>query len=76
MNNPFIDRKLSLAQVESEYRKGLGTYEQLVEYLRAWNAGPHFTQAAWVNGEIKQYDPETPSGKLAIKRHAEEFCCH
>jgi hypothetical protein len=49
----------SLAQVDSMYQNGALSTDEVTDYLRAWNAGPHFTQAVIWHGSIRQFDPET-----------------
>ena len=55
----MISADFSLNDAESAYRNGTCSYEELVEYLRKWNAFPgHFTQAVWSDGAIRNFDPE------------------
>jgi hypothetical protein len=44
----------SLQQMEDRYRAGMATREELDAYLKAWNEGPHFTFAYWMDGRIRQ----------------------
>ena len=48
----------SIEQVEQMARFGSITHDDIVTYLRAWNSGPHFTQAVWCDGAIRNFDPE------------------
>ena len=48
----------SLNQVEQMYRNGTIGRADIVEYLRAWNAGPHFTQAVFADGSIRNFEPD------------------
>ena len=48
----------SLNDVERMYRQGTASEAEVIEYLRAWNAGPHFTQAVLSDGAIRNFDPE------------------
>jgi len=52
---------LSPNQVERLYRDGQTTEDEVAEYLRAWNAGPHFNQAVLSDGAIRLFDPERPA---------------
>ena len=54
----MIDKSCSLNDVEFLYEQGLVSRAEIVEYLRKWNAGPHFTQAVWWDGRIRNFDPE------------------
>jgi hypothetical protein len=49
---------LSINQVEKLYRQGLITEEKVTEYLKSWNAEPHFSQAILSGGAIRTFDPE------------------
>lgn len=48
----------TLEQVQNLFRAGSITEAELVRYIRAWNAGPHFTQAVYSGGAIRNYDAE------------------
>lgn len=48
----------SLDEVENFYQRGIISEEEVVAYLRLWNAGPHFTQAVLFDGRIRNFDPE------------------
>ena len=48
----------SINQIEEMARFGSITEADITAYLRAWNAGPHFTQAVWADGRIRNFDPE------------------
>ena len=48
----------SLNEVEQAYRNGLVGDDELVAYIRAWNAGPHFSEAVWCDGAIRNFDAE------------------
>jgi len=48
----------SINQIEQMARYGSITEQEVTDYLRAWNAGPHFTQAVWADGAIRNFDPE------------------
>jgi len=54
----MISVQHSLNEVERMYRCGSVTYEEVRDYLRRWNAGPHFTQAVLADGAIRNFDPE------------------
>jgi len=43
----------TLNEVEGMYREGLISTDDLNQYLRAWNAGPHFTRAEWRDGAVR-----------------------
>jgi len=59
----------SLNDVERYYRNGQASEAEVTEYLKAWNANSHFTQAVLVDGAIRNFDPE----KSAIGyRHLKE----
>ena len=49
----------SLDQVQELTRREAVSPEELTDYLRAWNAGPHFTRAVWCDGSIRNFDPAT-----------------
>jgi hypothetical protein len=51
--------KLNLEQVNQQFRNGQISEDEAKEYVRAWNAGPHITQAVIFHGEIENFDPET-----------------
>ena len=57
---PATDRLIhhSINEVEAMYHRGMVSEPELVAYLRAWNAGPHFTQAVFCDGRIRNFDPE------------------
>ena len=48
--------KLTLDQVSRLYSEGKISREQAEEYVKKWNAGPHFTQAVVGNGWIANRD--------------------
>jgi hypothetical protein len=54
----MISKTASLNDVERMYRNGTASVQEVTEYLRAWNAGPHFTQAVLSDGAIRNFDPE------------------
>ncbi len=35
----------SLNEVEQLYKAGRITEQELIDYIKAWNSGPHFTQS-------------------------------
>lgn len=51
MNNQY-----SLAEMDRMYRDGRVTYDEAREYVRRWNAGPHFTQAIIKDGRIQNME--------------------
>ena len=54
----------SLNDVEMMYRYGRISTDELDQYLRAWNAGPHFTKAEWRDGAIRNtLIPEEHAGR-------------
>ncbi len=49
----------SLGDIDTMYRDGRVSEDEVAEYLRAWNATPgRFTQAVLRDGGIRQFDPE------------------
>ncbi len=60
-----ISPDASLNDVERMYNNGTVSWDDLVTYIRAWNAGPHFTQAVYADGKIRNFDPE----QLAAPTH-------
>ena len=59
----------SLNEIENMYQYGMVTEEEVIEYLKSWNSGPHFTQAVLDGYRIRNFDPEK-SGVLY--RHLKE----
>jgi len=55
--NQILERA-TLNQVDEMYRQGSISEEETIEYIRAWNNGPHFTQAVLTDGKIRNFDPE------------------
>lgn len=53
----------SISEMQDKYRYGSVSDADMQEYLRAWNAGPHFTQAVFADGAIRNFDPESGSYK-------------
>ena len=51
-------KQYSINQIEEMARFGNIGLEEVTFYLRAWNAGSHFTQAVWCDGAIRNFDPE------------------
>lgn len=49
----------SINEMQDKYRWGSVSDEDMCEYVRAWNAGPHFTQAVFSDGAIRNFDPES-----------------
>ena len=47
----------TLNEVEQFFREGRVTEDEVAVFLRAWNAGPHFTQAVLTDGRIRNFDP-------------------
>ena len=66
----------SLEMVERDYKYGLISYEEMVQYIIQWNAGPHGTQAYWSDGAIRQFDPEAKNAKVWYGHFQEEFGVH
>lgn len=60
----------SLADVGRFYRQGRVSRDQVVEYLRSWNSGPHLTQAVLKDSRIVNFYPE--EGQI-YKHLFEEF---
>lgn len=50
--------QMSLKEVNYAYQQGLLSEQEAIEYIREWNAGPHFTQAVLIDGSIRNFDPE------------------
>jgi hypothetical protein len=48
----------SLNSIERMYQQGYIEREDLRWYLREWNAGAHFSQAVFVDGAVRLYDPD------------------
>jgi hypothetical protein len=48
----------SLERAEELKRNGWITYDELRDFIRNWNAGPHFTQAVYTDGRIRNFDPD------------------
>ena len=71
MLNPYS--QYSLGEMDELQRQGRVTPDALRDYIRAWNAGPHFTQAVFCDGAIRQFDPET-SPTTYRHLHAEYGC--
>jgi hypothetical protein len=67
----MIPKSASINDAERMYRNGTATEAEVIEYLRAWNAGPYFSQAVLADGRIRLFDPEK-SG-FAYKRLQEKF---
>lgn len=61
----------SLTDVESYYRQGRVSREEVVKYIRKWNSAPRFTQAVLIDSRIVNFDPEEQGWKY--KHLAEEF---
>ena len=57
MNEKLLSYTLN--QVGRMLRDGEITEREATEYVRAWNAGPHFTQAVITVHGIKNFNPET-----------------
>jgi hypothetical protein len=65
----------TLQQMEDRYRAGYVTDQELAEYLKRWNEGPHFTEAYWMDGRIRQrtkpdYYTSTRELLIDLKRRA------
>ena len=64
-------KNLSINDVERLYRGGQISEDEVVKYIREWNAGPHFSQAVLSDGRIRLFDPEK---SFVFYRHlAERF---
>lgn len=63
---------LSLNEVDARYRSGSMPEDQVIAYIRLWNAGPHFTQAVLKDGGIRTFDPCGPSA-VFYRHMAKEF---
>lgn len=63
---PVLPLHLSINQVQEMYRQGRASEAAVAEYLRAWNAGPHFTQAVFCDGAIRNFDPELSRGYVHL----------
>lgn len=61
----------SLDDIERCYRQGRVSREEVVEYLKKWNSGPHCTQAVLFDSRIINFDPEDHGWRY--KHLAEEF---
>ena len=54
----------TLNEVEGMYREGRISTDELNQYLHAWNAGPHFTKAEWLDGAVRNtLIPEEHAGR-------------
>ena len=51
-------KKLSLNQVEEQYRYGTISESLTLEYIGIWNRGPHLTDAYLMDGFIRQRDKD------------------
>ncbi len=49
---------MTLNSAEQAYRNGIMSEAEVTQFIRVWNAGPHFTQAIFRDGAIRNYDPE------------------
>ena len=54
----MIPATANLNDVECGFLRSDYSEKEVTEYLRAWNAGPHFTQAVLYDGRIRNFDPE------------------
>lgn len=61
-------KHLSLEQADNYFRQGQISEAEIIEYLRAWNSGPHFTQAVLSDGAIRNFDPD----RIKYPREIEE----
>lgn len=64
-------KNYSLAEMDQAYRDGRATYDEAREYVRAWNKGPHFTQAIIFDGRIQNMEIDRIA--LLHKSRAAEF---
>ena len=64
--------QLTLNDVETRLRNNDMARADVIEYLRAWNKGPHFTQAYLIGTTIFNAEPEK------IPRHHYQYAleCH
>jgi hypothetical protein len=71
---PTADMKstehISLDQAERLFRLRKWTEEQTLQFIRDWNAGPHFTQAVLTGDSIQNFDPE----ECKLFTHLHEKC--
>ena len=64
---------MSIDEVENAYRQGRVSEEDVVQFLRKWNATPgRFTQAVLSDGAIRNFDPEEDKGQVAAYRHLKD----
>jgi hypothetical protein len=58
----------NLDEAELLYRQGRVSEDDMIDYLRRWNAGPHFTQAVFFDGRIRNFDPTQRSYPPTVEK--------
>lgn len=64
--------KLSINDIQERFRAGNIARNDVIEYLREWNAGPHFTQAYLIGKTIFNNEPE----KIPREHYQYALECH
>ena len=67
-------QEASLNDMETMYHHGTISEQEAIEYLQAWNDGPHYMQCVLHDGAFRLFDPEQSS--LLYRQFQGQFHLH